>query len=89
MPVTTTIRIGADLIDLSQPCEVAAALKKMQIKLATGGLRETVRIDGEEITFQRADDKRLAGLIAEYAGECARLGGNVRRTRYAKRFTFR
>jgi hypothetical protein len=87
MTVVTTLRIGTDMIDIAKPCEVVAALKKMQLKLAVGGVRETVRIDGEEVTFQRANDQRLAALIARYEAECARAGG-ARRSRYAKRFRF-
>ncbi|AUQ89392.1 MULTISPECIES: hypothetical protein [Phaeobacter] len=88
MTVANTVRIGADTIDISQPCDVVTALKKMQLKLATGGVRETVRIDGEEVTFQRANDRRLAALIATYETECARATGKRSRTRYAKRFRF-
>ena len=88
MTVSSTVKIGADLIDITRPCDVVTALQKMQLKLATGGVRETIRIDGEEITFQRADDKRLSALIERYGSECARQSGG-RRTRFAKRITFR
>jgi hypothetical protein len=47
-----------------------------------------VRIDGEEVTFMRANDRRLASLIAHYESECARSCVGKRRTRYAKRFRF-
>jgi len=88
MTVASTVKIGADLIDIAKPCDVVTALKKMQLKLAVGGVRETVRIDGEEVTFMRANDRRLASLIATYESECARQGGMSKRTRYAKRFRF-
>lgn len=88
MTITRTVKIGADLIDIALPCDVVTALKKMQLKLAVGGVRETVRIDGEEVTFMRANDSRLASLIAHYESECARQGGGKKRTRYAKRFRF-
>lgn len=88
MSMTSTVKIGADLIDISKPCDVVTALKKMQLKLAVGDVRETVRIDGEEVTFMRANDRRLASLIAHYESECARSGGGNKRTRYAKRFRF-
>lgn len=87
MTVSNTVKIGAELIDITRPGDVAAALRKMQLKLATGGIRETVRIDGEEITFQRADDRRLEMLIKKYDAESARQGGG-RRQRFAKRFRF-
>lgn len=86
MTIATTIKIGTDQIDITKPCDVVVALKKMQLKIAVGGMRETVRIDGEEVTFTRANDSRLASLIATYESECARLGGGKKRTRFAKRF---
>ena len=80
------VRIGTDTVDLDKPCEVASALKKVQIRLAAGGIRETVRIDGEEITFQRANMSALKSLIAEYETACARSNGAAgQRRRYAKR----
>ncbi|MBR9651906.1 hypothetical protein [Thalassovita aquimarina] len=85
MTVVNTVRIGADTIDITKPCDVVTALKKMQLKLGTGGVRETVRIDGEEVTFMRANDRRLAALIARYEAECARATGGATRTRFAKR----
>lgn len=85
MNVPNTVSIGADVVDIRRPCDVLAALKKMQLKLATGGVRETVRIDGEEVTFMRANDTRLSKLIAQYEADCARHGGGAKRTRYAKR----
>ena len=88
MTVSTNVKIGRDIVDITKPCEVVAALKKMQLSLATGGVRQTVRIDGEEVTFQRASDERLAALIARYEAECARAGGGRKRTRFAKGFRF-
>ncbi|KPU83614.1 hypothetical protein JI58_08340 [Marinosulfonomonas sp. PRT-SC04] len=88
MNVTSTVKIGSELIDIAKPCDVVTALKKMQLKLAIGGVRETVRIDGEEVSFMRANDRRLASLIAHYESECAQLGGGKKRTRFAKRFTY-
>lgn len=88
MAVQSTVKIGADLIDIAKPCDVVTALKKMQLKLAVGGVRETVRIDGEEVTFMRANDRRLVALIAQYESECARQGGTAKRTRFAKRFRY-
>lgn len=87
MSILSTVKIGSDLIDIAKPCDVVTALKKMQLKLAVGGVREIVRIDGEEVSFMRANDRRLASLIAHYESECVRSGGGKKRTRYAKRFT--
>ncbi|MBT9383320.1 hypothetical protein KM176_05565 [Pseudooceanicola sp. CBS1P-1] len=87
MTITNTVRIGSDLIDISRPCDVVTALRKMQLKLGTGGIRQTVKIDGEEVTFQNANDARLSKLIKHYQAECDRASG-ARRSRYAKRFRF-
>ena len=88
MTVTSTITIGGELIDLNKPCDVVLALKKVQLKLGTGGMRSAVRIDGEEVTFQSANDARLTALIAEYEAACARTTPGSTRKRYAKRFRF-
>ncbi len=82
------VKIGKDMIDIDKPCDVLAALKKMQLSLAVGGVRQSVRIDDEEVVFQRADDNRLEKLITKYSSECARLSGSGIRTRYAKRFRY-
>lgn len=87
MEISKTVKIGSDLIDISKPQDVVTALKKMQLKIATGGQRSSVRIDDEEITFTAANDARLAKLIAHYENEASRASGG-RRRRYAKRFTF-
>jgi hypothetical protein len=88
MNVSNSVKIGGETIDISKPCDVVSALKKMQLKLATGGVRQTVRIDGEEVTFHSPNDRRLSKLIEQYQAECDRLSGSGRRGRYAKRFRF-
>lgn len=83
MSVSNIVRIGAEDIDITKPCDVALALKKMQLRLGVGDVRETVRIDGEEVTFQRANDARLSKLIAQYEAACDKASG--KRRRFAKR----
>jgi hypothetical protein len=82
--VSATVIIGGEAVDVTRPCDVLTALTKTQLRLASGGLRETVRIDGEEVTFQRASDRRLAALIAEYRALCPSARAEARRTRFAK-----
>lgn len=67
---------------------MADALRKVRIRLSAGQLRETVRMDGEEVTFQRARLDDLKQLIAEYESACRRKIGGAARTRHAKRFRF-
>ncbi|WP_099864722.1 gpW family head-tail joining protein [Pararhizobium haloflavum] len=85
--IESTVQIGVDLVDIAKPCEVVLALKKMQMRLATGGVRETVRLDGEEVTYARANDVRLTRLIELYEGQCARESGK-RRQRFARSIRF-
>jgi uncharacterized protein RhaS with RHS repeats len=84
----TTMKVGTEIVDTADPCAMAAALKKVRIRLSAGQLRETVRIDGEEVTFQRARLDDLIRLISEYESECQRRNGGSTRKRYAKRFRF-
>lgn len=90
MASTGTMKVGTDTVDLSDPCAMAAALTKVRIRLSAGQLRETVRIDGEEVTFQRANLADLKAMIAEYQSACSRTTGvsGGRPRRYAKRFSF-
>lgn len=84
----STMKVGQDVVQMDDPCAMAQALRKVQIRLTAGQLRETVRIDGEEVTFQRARPDDLKQLIAEYENACRRKTGGVVRTRYAKRVRF-
>ncbi len=84
----STMKVGQAEVDMDDPCAMAQALQKVRIRLSAGQLRETVRMDGEEVTFQRANLDDLKRLIAEYENACRRKTGGVTRTRYAKRFRF-
>ncbi len=84
----STMKVGHDLVRLDDPCAMAEALRKVRIRLSAGQLRETVRIDGEEVTFQRARLDDLKALITEYEQACRRKCGGAARTRFAKRFRF-
>ncbi|KIC42232.1 hypothetical protein RA27_02245 [Ruegeria sp. ANG-R] len=86
----SVMKIGTETVNMDDPCAMAVALKKVRIRLSAGQLRETVRMDGEEVVFQRAKLDDLKSLIAEYEAECRRASGGsaVKRTRYAKRFRF-
>lgn len=80
------VKIGREFVDINKPADVVTALKKMQLRIASGGLRETVRIDGEELGFQRANLKELKALITEYEGLAAKASG--KRRRHAMRVRF-
>lgn len=85
MTVSNFVRIGGETVDISKPCDIHTALLKVQLRLASGGLQETVRIDGEEVTYQRANDRRLADLITHYRNLCPAARSQRGRTRYAMR----
>lgn len=87
MSVSSTVKIGDDVVDLERPCDVVRALRKMQLRLAAGSVAQTVRLDDEEVTFNGANDARLAKLIAQYEDACARATDGTRR-RFAMRVRF-
>lgn len=86
----SVMKIGTETVNMNDPCAMAVALTKVRIRLSAGQLRETVRMDGEEVVFQRANLGDLKSLIAEYEAECRRSRGGttIKRNRYAKRFRF-
>lgn len=84
----STLKVGRQQVDLNDPCAVARALQAVRIRLSAGQMRETVRLDGEEVTFQRANLEDLKAMIAEYQNLCRRQTGGGSRQRYAKRFRF-
>ncbi|MBA4204614.1 MAG: hypothetical protein C0457_06465 [Polymorphum sp.] len=76
------IKIGKDTVDMADPCAVVKALKKVQLKLVTGALAETVEIDGERVTFTGASSTALDQKITKYQDKCDALSG--KRSRFAK-----
>lgn len=82
------IVIGGVSIDASDPCAVAAALKRVRLQLATGGGVVVTRFDEDEVRFAPGNLSALDRLISKYDGECALATGQKRVRRYAKRATF-
>lgn len=76
------IKIGKETVDMGDPCAVAKALRKVELRLVAGAVAETVEIDGERVTYTRASSTGLTRLIGEYEGKCAALSG--KRSRFAK-----
>ena len=81
MPVTSTMMIGGETVDLNAPCDVVLALRKVKMKVASGGQRLTVKIDDDEVTYNRANIDGLDKLIAEYEGLCRVANGQKVRRR--------
>jgi hypothetical protein len=82
MTVSTVVKIGSDSVDLGSPCDVVAALRKVELAIVAGQKRETVRFGDDQVTFTAANLDRLAALIRTYEDKC-RLASGGGRTRYA------
>lgn len=87
MTISTMVKIGADTVDLTRPCDVALALRKVELSIAAGGKAETVRFGEDEVTFTRSNLDRLAQMIRDYEGRCQRASGGTRQ-RFAKTMRF-
>lgn len=81
------IKIGKETVDMADPCAVAAALRKVELRLVAGAVAETIEIDGERLTYTRASSTGLTRLIGEYEGKCAALSGKRRRFAKTIRYT--
>lgn len=81
---------GSIVIDESDPCAAAAALRTIYTRIVTGQAAISVSFKGGEtgversVTYNKAEPDRLLRLIRFYEQECARLGGQ-RTRRYAVR----
>lgn len=87
MTVSSMMKIGREMVDLDQPCDVVAALRKVEIAIIAGQKSEMVRFGDDQVTFTRANLDRLAALIRTYEDRCQRATTG-RRTRFAKSMRF-
>ena len=81
------MKIGKNLVDISKPADVLAALRMVRIQIVTGGKAETMRFGEDEVTFSRSNIKHLDEEIARYERLVSQSSGGGRR-RYAKGFTY-
>lgn len=81
MSISTIVKIGADEVDISKPCDVATALRKIQLVVASGGKAETIELGGERVTFTQSNGSRLESLILHYETQCRRSSGQSGRRR--------
>ena len=89
--MTDLVKIGgtdaqAIEIDLDSPCEVAKALRKIELQIVSGGGVVMARFGDDETRWSNANLGRLRDLIDDYERKCAAASG--KRTRYAKRLRF-
>lgn len=84
MTISDDVVIAGETVSLTNPCDVAKALRKAQLRLATGGHPFEVEIDGERVRYSNPRNDDLAALISQYSDACARAtssssGGRRRR----------
>ncbi len=75
MSVSSNVTIAGESIDINAPCDVLTALRKIELKIATGSLRETVRFDEDEVTYNKSNLADLQTLITRYDGLCRQANG--------------
>jgi hypothetical protein len=83
---TGDVTINGVVVDINDPCAVAAELKKVELIIATGGSVALTRFGQDEVQWTRANLASLQAMIQRYDGQCAAQSG--RRIRYAKRMRF-
>lgn len=84
MSVSPLVQIGEDQVDITKPCEVVVALRKVELVLTSGAGQRSVRLFDEEYQNHAPDIARLGKLIAKYEAECARLTPGAKPRRRAK-----
>lgn len=81
MTVSPIVKIGSDEVSIENPCDVALALRKVELAVVSGDRSETVELGGEKVTFTRANADRLATMIQTYQSKCDQASGTrVRRS---------
>jgi hypothetical protein len=82
------ITIDGVAVDIDDPCAVARALRKVELKVITGGGVVMTKFGDDEVRFSDSKESRLRlqELIANYERACATKTGT--RIRYAKRLRF-
>ncbi|TPK15178.1 hypothetical protein FJ872_19460 [Mesorhizobium sp. B2-5-9] len=78
--------INGVIVDINDPCAVAAELKKVELIVVTGGGVARSRFGLDEVQWNAANLGRLRELIQRYECACAAKSG--KRLRYAKRMRF-
>lgn len=81
-----TVTIDDETIDDNDPCAVAAALRRVELQVVTGGAVIRSRFGDDEVNWSAANINRLREKIADYERRCAAKNGC--RTRFAKRARF-
>lgn len=73
-------------VDFDDPCAMARALRKVEIKIVSGAGVVRSKFGDDDVTWSSANLAGLRDLINDSERKCAAKSGN--RTRYAKRLRF-
>ena len=73
-------------VDFDHPCEMARALRKIEIKIVSGAGVVRTKFGNDDVQWSNGNIARLRELIGDFERKCAALSGT--RTRYAKRVRF-
>jgi hypothetical protein len=84
--MSSTVQIGDDQVDMANPCAIVAALRKVQLQLASGAGVVRARFGEDDVQFSASSMSALRDLIGHYEGLCSAMSG--RRARYAKRIRY-
>jgi len=84
--MATMVQIGDYLVDFDRPCDVATALRKIELSIVTGGGVVRARFGDDDVQFSAANMTALRDLIDRYERLCAAESG--KRRRFAKRIRF-
>jgi cytosine/adenosine deaminase-related metal-dependent hydrolase len=68
--MANTVTIDGVEIDAGNPCEVANALRRVELQVAAGSGVAAVKFEDHEVQFTPSNLKRLRELINDYEGRC-------------------
>ena len=80
------VEIDSALVNFDDPCAMARALRKVEIKIVSGAGVVRTKFGNDDVQWSNANVAGLRELIGDFERKCAALSGN--RTRYAKRVRF-
>ena len=80
------VEIDGALVDFDDPCAMARALRKMEIKIVSGAGVVRTKFGNDDVQWSNGNIAGLRNLIDDFERKCAAKSGT--RTRYAKRVRF-
>lgn len=80
------VEIDGAFVDFDDPCAMARALRKVEIKIVSGAGVVRTKFGNDDVQWSNANAAGLRALIEDFERKCAAKSGI--RTRYAKRVRF-